>query len=92
MASIAVEKDQKNDEIKKFVNYRFITASECMWRFFGFDIHGRSPSVQCLAVHEEDKHTVVFNEQKPQQALEKEKKQLFLLGLNQVGRMKGPMC
>ena len=78
MASIAVEKDQKNDEIKKFVNSWFITASECMWRFFGFDIHGQSPSVQCLAVHEEDKHTVVFNEQKPQQALEKEKKTTLL--------------
>ena len=78
MASIAVEKYQKNDEIKKFVNSRFITASECMWRFFGFDIHGQSPSVQHLAVHEEDKHTVVFNEQKPQQALEKEKKTTLL--------------
>ena len=82
MASIAVEIDQKNDEIKKFVNSRFITASECMWRFFGFDIHGQSPSVQCLTVHEEDKHAVVLMNRSHNRLLKKKRKQLFFLGLN----------
>ena len=36
MASVAVETLDKNDEIKKFINSRFITASKCMWRFFVF--------------------------------------------------------
>ena len=30
-------------------------ASESMWTFFKFDVHGRDSSVQCLAVHKEDK-------------------------------------
>ena len=60
MASVALEPSEKRDEIKKFVNSRFIMASESMWRFFKVNVHGRDPSVQCLTVHEEDKQTVVF--------------------------------
>ena len=51
MASVAHECFKKRDEIKKFVNSRFITTSESMWRFFKFNVHGRDPSVQCLTVH-----------------------------------------
>ena len=45
MASVALEPSKKRDEIKKFVNSRFITASESMWRFFKFNVHSRDPSV-----------------------------------------------
>ena len=69
MASVALEPSEKRDEIKKFVNSRFIMASESMWRFFKFNVHGRDPSVQCLAVHEEDKQTVVFKEDRPLEGL-----------------------
>ncbi len=42
MAAVAVhpQDPRSKDEIKKFENACFITASEGMWRFFGFDIHG----------------------------------------------------
>ena len=50
------------------VNSRFITASESMWRFFKFDVHGRDPNVQCL-IHEEDKQAVVFKEYRPLEGL-----------------------
>ena len=69
MASVALEPSEKGDEIKKFVNSRFITASQSMWRFFKFDAHGRYPSVQCLAVHKEDRQTVVFKEDRPLEGL-----------------------
>ena len=53
MASVAVQlagdsirSDKKHDEIDKFVNSKFITASESYWRICGFDVHGRDPSVQ----------------------------------------------
>ena len=62
MASVGVEPHDKHDEIKKFVNSRFITASECMWRFFLFDVHERDPNVQCLAVLENKQHSVIFHE------------------------------
>ena len=69
ITSVGVEPHDKHDEIKKFVNSRFITGSECMWRFFSFDVHGRDQSVQCLVVHENNQHSVIFHEDKPQEAL-----------------------
>ena len=63
-----------------FVNSRFITASESMWRFFKFNVHGRDPSVQHLAVHEEDKQTVVFKRIGNLKDFKRKGKQLSLLG------------
>jgi hypothetical protein len=34
------------DEIKNFVDARFICPHESAWRIFNFDIHARSPPVQ----------------------------------------------
>ena len=38
-------KPKEQDEIKKFVNLRFITASEAYWCISGNDVHGREPSI-----------------------------------------------
>ena len=72
MASVAVQpagnnirSDKKHDEIDQFVNSRFIIASESYWRICGFDVHGRDPSVQRLAVHEQNLQMVTFNEANP---------------------------
>ena len=47
MASVSIKSDSdKKDEIVKFVNSRFITASESFWRIYSFDVHGRDPSIQ----------------------------------------------
>ena len=78
MASVALEPSEKRDEIKKFVNSRFITASASMWRFFKFDDHGRDPSVQHLTVHKEDKQTVVFKEDRSLEGLRKKRKTTLL--------------
>ena len=78
MASIAIEVGDKRDEIKRFVNSRFITASECMWRFLGFDVHGRDPSIQRLAVHELNKQFVTFKENNVEHALQKVKRATLL--------------
>ena len=76
MASVSIEpedkgeiKDKQIDEIKKFVDSRFITASEGCWRILGFDVHGQDPSIQRLAVHEENMQLVTFNEGNPQEVL-----------------------
>ena len=75
MASVAVQSQSNNevdgrkgDEIQKFVNSRFITA-ESYWRIGGFDLHGRDPSIQRLAVHEENLQMVTFNEESPEEAI-----------------------
>ena len=78
MASVGVEIADRGDEIKRFVNSRFITASECMWRFLGFDIHGHDPSIQRLAVHEHNQQSVIFKENDVEQALDKVKRTTLL--------------
>lgn len=40
-----------NDEIQKFVTGRYVSATEGIWRIFGFDITDRSPAVTRLSVH-----------------------------------------
>ena len=78
MASVGIDISDKQDEIKKFVNSRFITVSECMWRFFSFDVHGRDPSIHRLAVHEHNQQTVTFNENDVAQALKNAQKTTLL--------------
>ncbi|XP_074327785.1 uncharacterized protein LOC141665699 [Apium graveolens] len=39
------------DEVKNFLDGRYVCASEASWRIFGFDIHHRSPSVERLTIH-----------------------------------------
>ena len=62
-------KEKCADEIDKFVNSRFVTASESFWRICGFDVHDRDPSKQRLAVHEENLQMVTFNEENPREAI-----------------------
>ena len=83
MASVAMELDNGNeegniDEIKKFVTSRFITSSEGCWRIFLFDTHGRDPSIQRLAVHEENLQMVTFTEGNPEEAISNPKNTTLL--------------
>ena len=62
-------------------------ASENMWIFFKFNVHGRDPSVQCLTVHKADKQTAVFKEYRPLEGLQKKRKTTLLawFDLNREG-------
>ena len=77
---------KEQDEIKKFVNFRFITASESYWHISGYDVHGREPSIQRLAVHEENMQTVYFQENDVAEAITNPKNTTLLawFKLNQV--------
>ena len=39
------ERKKKADEIKQYLNGRYVCAVEAAWRLFGFKIHYRYPSV-----------------------------------------------
>ena len=73
MASVRMESSNGTegcyDEIQKYVNSRFVTASEACWRIMSFDVHGHDPSIQQLAVHEENLQMVTFDEDKPHEAI-----------------------
>ena len=86
-ADTSLDKQPKEqDEIKKFVNLRFITASESYWHISGNDVHGREPSIQRLAIHEENLQTVYFQENNVAEAITNPKNTTLLawFKLNQV--------
>ena len=64
---IIVEK-RPVDEVKHYLDGRYVCASEASWRIFGFDIHSRSPSVERLPVHlPNDKYVSFKNSQNLQE-------------------------
>lgn len=59
----------QHDEIKQYVNGRYVSAPEAMWRLLENKMHDRSHSVIKLAVHSPMQHLVYFKEGKEAQAL-----------------------
>jgi len=55
--------DGNIDEIKRYVDARWATPPEAMWRIFGFPLWGNSPSILQLLLHLLNMHRVAFNEQ-----------------------------
>jgi hypothetical protein len=53
---------QNRDEIKAYLERRYVFASETSWRLFSFRMHDKTPFVTHLAVHEPGMHTVVYND------------------------------
>ncbi len=51
------------DEIKDFIDSRYVTAPEGVWRLLHFELHGQSPTVVRLQVHLPGQHLVVFDPQ-----------------------------
>jgi hypothetical protein len=50
------------DEIKLYLDSRYVSASEATWRLFRFNMHEETPNVVWLAVHLENEQAVIFNE------------------------------
>ncbi len=38
----------ETDEIKKYLDCRYVSASEAAWRIFKFHMHEQFPTVECL--------------------------------------------
>ncbi len=54
--------ENKNfNEIKNFVQGRYVAASEAAWRIFKFPIQQHSPIVYRLAIHLKQEHSITFN-------------------------------
>ncbi|CAI9270649.1 unnamed protein product [Lactuca saligna] len=62
IADIRTNAPVEIDEIKNFVDSRFICPHEATWRIFDFIIHYRNPPVQVLAVHLENMQNVTFRD------------------------------
>ncbi|CAG8777423.1 1802_t:CDS:2, partial [Cetraspora pellucida] len=49
------------DEIKQYLDARYISAPEAAWRLFGMHLHEEVPNVVRLALHLPGMHQVVFD-------------------------------
>ncbi|XP_022032445.1 uncharacterized protein LOC110933536 [Helianthus annuus] len=50
------------DEIKAYLDCRYISACEAAWRIFMYDIHYRYPAVEVLPFYCEDDQSIVYND------------------------------
>ncbi len=50
------------DEIKQYMNCRFVSASEAIWRIFGFFIHEHHPSVEWLSFHLPGEKSILYED------------------------------
>ncbi|GES85174.1 transcriptional factor B3 [Rhizophagus clarus] len=57
-----LEQTELIDEIKIYLDARYVSASESIWRIFHYRMHGRASKVQKLAVHLPDHQSVTFQE------------------------------
>ncbi len=59
---VANGEGQNHDEIKAYLEGRYVSTSEASWRLFSFRMHEGTPSITRLAVHEHGMHQVMYNE------------------------------
>ncbi|OMO62337.1 hypothetical protein COLO4_33117 [Corchorus olitorius] len=63
-ASAILETTNHNprDEIKQFLDCRYLTPHEACWRIFEFEIHHREPAVQRLPIHLPEQQNIYFHD------------------------------
>jgi len=49
------------DEVKLYLDARYVSSCEGAWRICHFWMHEEKPAVICLQVHTEDEHLVTWN-------------------------------
>lgn len=56
-----------HDEIKSYIDGRYISPMEAAWRLNGFNLVGRSHKIVRLAVHTENQQNLIFKENKEEE-------------------------
>ena len=67
---LGVQGNTKNDEVTRYLNARYISASEAFWRIYGFEIHRKHPPVEKLSCHLPNQQTVLFQPEEVQHAVD----------------------
>ena len=49
------------NEIQNYLDARYLSAPEAVWRIFSFKLHYRSPAIQRLQIYLLNQQTVTFN-------------------------------
>ncbi|OBZ88918.1 hypothetical protein A0J61_03046 [Choanephora cucurbitarum] len=53
---------EQTDEIQRFIDARYVSASEACWRLFSFSLHDEFPKHQRLTIHLPGEEPVYFDE------------------------------
>src|SRR5579859_871153 len=61
--AISIQRDEAEviDEVKDYLDARYVSASEACWRIFEFKMHKNLASVERLPVHIEDGDTIMYD-------------------------------
>ena len=59
--TLEISGDQQRDEIKEYLDARYISAAESCWHIFEISMHAESPSVFRLPVHLENQQLIYYN-------------------------------
>jgi len=62
-------KIQNIDEVKHYLDCRYVSPCEACWRIFSFPIHGRTPVVERLYFHLPNEQSVFFNDEEDMDSL-----------------------
>ena len=57
-----MEDGHVEDEVENYMNARYISASEALWKIYGFPIHEKHPPVDKLPCHLPNEQQVLFDE------------------------------
>ncbi|KAG1076073.1 hypothetical protein G6F42_025551 [Rhizopus arrhizus] len=73
-AQVYIENRQEcQDEIRNFLDARYVSAAEAIWRIMSFKIHKEYPACQRLDIHLEDERLIYFDQDdNPQQVLQRD--------------------
>ncbi|GAU47108.1 hypothetical protein TSUD_403410 [Trifolium subterraneum] len=61
-ASVVQSAQQPIDEIKQYLDCRYISPSEACWRIYSYKIHGRKPSVERMFFHLVGENAIYFTD------------------------------
>ena len=60
--SLVVVDNSMTDEIRNYIDCRYIGTMEAVWRIFHFPLHNQCPAVQLLQIHLENQEPVIFRD------------------------------
>lgn len=59
-AEVAIVQGEENDEIRRYLSTRYISAFEACWRLFHFKLHNKSHTIVRLAVHRPNMQQIYY--------------------------------
>jgi hypothetical protein len=70
--TVALAEDQNRNEVKEYLDARYIGSVESCWHIFEFPMHAEKPTVYRLPVHLEDQQLIYYNaDENPDDVLER---------------------